>query len=85
MAIAEACPFRARLGLRQGPVLLNAVGVFQRRLNKTFATNLVPSLENHINRRFRSATNLCEAAGLDDLGQLRLSGLGAERHAKFLR
>jgi hypothetical protein len=65
--------------------MLNAVGVFQRRRDKTFATNLVPRLENHVNRRFRGATNLCEAAGLDDLGQFRLSGLGAERHANFLR
>jgi hypothetical protein len=66
----------------QHRALLNAVGV---RRNKAFATNLVPRLENHVNRRFRGATNLCEPAGLDDLGQFRLSGLGAERHANFLR
>jgi hypothetical protein len=42
-------------------------------------------LEDHVERRFRSATDLTEATCLDYLSQFRLSCLGAERHTYLLR
>ena len=42
-------------------------------------------LEDHVESRFRGATNLSEAACLDYLGKFHLSGLRAERHAPLLR
>src|SRR5258707_9427550 len=48
-------------------------------------TDSRPGLENHVDRRFRGATDLTEAACLDYLGQFCLSGLGAQRHTHLLR
>ena len=45
----------------------------------------IPRLEDHVERRFRGATDLSKAACLDYLGKFHLSGLRAQRHAHLLR
>ena len=45
----------------------------------------IPRLEDHVERRFRGATDLSKAACLDYRGKFHLSGLRAQRHAHLLR
>src|SRR4051812_48061077 len=44
-----------------------------------------PRLQNHVDLRFRRATDFAEAACLDDLGELCLSGLRTQSHTHLLR
>src|SRR5262249_13868176 len=60
-------------------------------LRLTITSNLpndehsIPRLEDHVERRFRGATDLSKAACSDYLGKFHLSGLRAQRHAHLLR
>src|SRR5262249_25551258 len=70
-----------------GMLMPSALAVFR----LTITSNLpndehsIPRLEDHVERRFRGATDLSKAACSDYLGKFHLSGLRAQRHAHLLR
>jgi len=64
---------------------VNATGRTSERLDLMRAHDSMSRLEDHVESRFRGATDLSKAACLDYLGKFHLSGLRAERHAHLLR